>query len=420
MRTVLRRRDFALLWFAGLVSYTGDWMLAVALPLAVYELTGSALATGGILIANKLSALVLGSVAGVFVDRWDRRRTMVAANLVRAPLLLPLLAVDSAERVWIVYVVAAALSAVGQFFRPAENALLPRLVGEEHLIPANALNALNDNLSRLVGPALGGLVAARFGLGGAVAADAASYLIAAGMIAAIAVRTRPERTPQPAAAGVAGSWAAAWREWLAGLRLIRDNRVLRVVFGGFAIASLGEGVMQTAFWVYIDEALGGGTREAGWLLSAQAVGGLVGAVAVGAWGKGRPPLFLLGWGWVGIGVIDLALFNYPAFVAGIGLGLLLMAVGGVAATVSGTGYAAALQTEAPDAYRGRVLGALLATSALLMIVGAAIAGLATERLGAVAVLTIDSLGYVAAGAFVLRTLARVAAARPGRPRASPP
>jgi len=62
--TVLRRRDFALLWFAGLVSLTGDWMLVVALPVTVYKLTGSALATGGVLIANKLPALVLGSVAG--------------------------------------------------------------------------------------------------------------------------------------------------------------------------------------------------------------------------------------------------------------------------------------------------------------------------------------------------------------------
>ncbi|MDP9369847.1 MAG: MFS transporter, partial [Chloroflexota bacterium] len=242
MLTVLRQRDFSLLWFAGLISLTGDWMLVVALPVTVYELTGSALATGGILISNKLAALVLGSVAGVFVDRWDRQRTMVVANLVRSPILLLLVAVDSAERVWIVYVVAAALSAVGQFFRPAENALLPRLVGEEHLVPANALNALNDNLGRLVGPALGDLVAAWAGLGGVVAADVASYLIAAGMIAAITTTTRPERTPLPDAAAVTDTWAAVWREWLAGLRLIRDHPALRVVFGVFAIASLGEGV----------------------------------------------------------------------------------------------------------------------------------------------------------------------------------
>src|SRR5918997_4998220 len=143
-------------------------MLIVALPITVYQLTGSALATGGVLIANKLSALVLGSIAGVFVDRWDRKRTMVVANLVRAPILLLLFAVDSAERVWIVYVVAAAVSAVGQFFRPAENALLPRLVGEERLVPANALNALNDNLSRVIGPAIGALVLVQVGFEGAV------------------------------------------------------------------------------------------------------------------------------------------------------------------------------------------------------------------------------------------------------------
>ena len=404
MLTVLRRRDFALLWFAGLVSLTGDWMLVVALPVTVYQLTGSALATGGVLIANKLSALVLGSVAGVFVDRWDRKRTMVIANLIRAPVLLLLVAVDSAERVWIVYVVAATNSAVGQFFRPAENALLPRLVGEEHLVPANALNALNDNLSRLLGPALGGLVAAWFGLSGVVAADAASYLVAAGMIAAIAASTKPERAHPLDAASVTGSWSVVWRQWLAGLRLIRDNPVLRVVFGVFALASLGEGVIGTAFWVYIDQALGGGTREAGWLLSAQAVGGLVGAVVIGAWGKTRTPVYLLGWGAIGIGLIDLAVFNYPAFIPGIWLGLVLMTVVGVPATAFGTGYTTALQAEAGDAYRGRVFGALSATSALFMIGGAAIAGLATERLGAVTVLTIDSLGYVAGGVFALRAL----------------
>ena len=125
MLSVLRQRDFALLWFAGLVSITGDWMLVVALPITVYELTGSAFATGAILIADQLAALVLGSIAGVFVDRWDRKRTMVIANLIRGPALLLLLMVDSADRVWIVYVVAAVMSAVGQFPPGRERALAP-------------------------------------------------------------------------------------------------------------------------------------------------------------------------------------------------------------------------------------------------------------------------------------------------------
>jgi MFS family permease len=394
MLKVLRQRDFALLWFAGLVSMTGDWMLAVALPITVYELTGSALATGAILITNKISALLLGSVAGVFVDRWDRKRTMVIANLIRGPMLLLLVAVNSADRVWLVYLVAAVVSAVGQFFRPAENALLPRLVGEEHLIPANALNALNDNLARLAGPALGGLVAAGIGLGGVAIIDALSFLIAAGMIAVIGAPTRVERTP-------AASRPAVRHEWLAGLRMVWERPIVRLVFAVFAIASIGEGVMQTAFWIYVDQALGGGAREAGWLMSAQAIGGFAGAALIGSWGKTRTPISLLAWGSIGIGICDLMLFNYPAFVSGIGLGLLFMGASGLPATAFGTGYLTALQAEAGDAYRGRVFGALLATSALFMIIGAAFAGMATERIGAVAILTIDAVGYIAAGLFAL-------------------
>lgn len=414
MLQVLRQRDFSLLWFAGLISLTGSWMLIVALPITVYELTGSAVATSGIVIANRLPSLLFGSFAGVFVDRWDRKRTMVRSNLIRAPFLLLLFAVDSAERVWIVYVVAFAVSTLGQFFRPAENALLPRLVGEEHLVPANALNALNDNLSRLIGPALGGLIAAWMGLGGVAAVDAASFLIAAVMIAAISTPTKPERAAPLGAAAVPGAWAAVWQEWLAGLRLVRHNQTLRVVFGVIAISSLGEGVMGTAFWVYVDEVLHGGTLEAGWLMSAQAIGGLAGAFVIGAKAKGSSPLRLLGWGAVGLGVIDLVIFNYPAFLPGIWLALVLFVIAGLPVTAFGTGFTTAIQTATDDLYRGRVFGALSTTMALLMIVGALIAGIATERLGAVAVLTIDSIAYVAAGLFALRTLANGVATRIAR------
>jgi MFS family permease len=405
--TVLRQRDFALLWFAGFISMTGDWMLGIALPITVYQLTGSAAATGAVLITNKLSALVLGTVAGVFVDRWDRKRTMVVANLIRAPVLLPLVAVDSADRVWLVYIVAAVVSAVGQFFRPAENALLPRLVGEQHLVPANTLNALNDNTARLAGPALGGLFAAWIGLGGVAVVDAATFLVAAGMIGAISVSARPERVSPSIAA------TPVWREWLAGLRLVWNRPVVRVVVGVFALASFGEGVLQTAFWIYVDEALHGGSKEAGWLLSAQAIGGFVGVAVVGSWGRHRPPLSLLGWGSIGLGFCDLMVFNYPSVVSGVWLGLVFMAIGGLPGTAFTTGYISALQAETEDAFRGRVFGALFATSALFMIGGAAIAGLATERLGAVTILTIDAFGYIAGGVLALITLAKNGARKQG-------
>ena len=99
--------------------------------------------------------------------------------------------------------------------------------------------------------------------------------------------------------------------------------------------------------------MGGGTREAGWLLSAQAAGGLAGAVVIGAWAKTRPPLSLLGWGAIGLGLHPSGgLQTTSAFVPGVWLGLVLMAADGVPATAFGTGYTAALQAEAADALPG--------------------------------------------------------------------
>jgi MFS family permease len=171
-----------------------------------------------------------------------------------------------------------------------------------------------------------------------------------------------------------------------------------------AIGSVGEGVFGTAIWIYIDETLDGGPREAGWILSAQAIGGLIGAVLIGAKARRAGPIRLMAWGAIGLGAIDLMIFNYPAVISGIWLALVLMAIVGVPASAFGAGYTTAIQTETEDAYRGRVFGALDATAATLGMVGAVIAGVATARLGPVLILSLDSLMYVASGMVALRLL----------------
>src|SRR6266496_5856951 len=138
MLATLRHRNFALLWIAGLISFVGDWALFIALPVYVYDLTGSTLATGTMFVAQSLPRLLLGSIAGVFVDRWDRRRTMIVANLLSAVTLLLLLPVRSIADLWLVYLAAFLQASIALFFQPAESALVPTLVGEEHLIHANA------------------------------------------------------------------------------------------------------------------------------------------------------------------------------------------------------------------------------------------------------------------------------------------
>src|SRR5690348_12853609 len=115
MLAVLRQRNFALLWAGGLISMLGDWLLFIALPFYIYNLTGSALATGAMFIAETLPIVVFGSIGGVFADRWDRKRTMIIADLLRAALLL-LLAVQSPDWLWAIYLVVFVQSSVGQFF----------------------------------------------------------------------------------------------------------------------------------------------------------------------------------------------------------------------------------------------------------------------------------------------------------------
>lgn len=412
MIATLRQRDFTLLWLGGLISLAGDWVLNVGLPIYVFLLTHSVAATSLMLLAGAVPNVLLGSVAGVFVDRWNRKRTMVATNLLLALGLLPLLLARTADRVWIVYLVMFAESTIEQFFTPAENALLPALVGEGHLVPANSLIALNRNLARLVGPAIGGLVAGFFGLNGIVLADAVSFLLAGLLIALIAVtagakpQMRAEPEPDELAAAEAGAVARVWREWVAGLRVIVSRRTLAVLLAVFAFTALGEGVFGVLYPVFVNRVLHGAALEIGELMSAQAVGGLIGGVLVGWAGRRVTSRWVMGLCSVAFGLIDLAIFNIPAFVPDFRIEVALFVAVGIPGIAFLTGMQSLMQAAAPDAYRGRVFGALGTTIGLLALAGTIVAGTITDRFGVVAVLTVQGAGYVLAGLILIALLPR--------------
>lgn len=243
-------------------------MLHIALPLHVYALTGSTLATGGVVAANVGASLLVGAVAGVYVDRWDRRRTLVVGNLALAAIVAPLALVTTADRVWIVYVVAFCQAVAVQFVAPAEAALLPRLVPGELLPTANGLNALNNNLARLVGPVLGGF-AASLGIEAVAGFDLASFVVAALLVAAIGGSHRADRVEE----------RHVGAELADGLRLIRAPGVVAVLIGLLFVTSIGEGVMGALFAPFVVDALDGGAQELGWTMTAQAIGGIAYVIA---------------------------------------------------------------------------------------------------------------------------------------------
>jgi MFS family permease len=401
MLATLRQRNFALLWWAGLISVTGDWALIVALPIYVYKLTGSTLLTGAMFVAGFLPNLLIGSLAGVFVDRWERKRIMVSANIAQACGVLPLLVVHSPDRLWVVYLVFFGEATLAQFFTPAAKATLPLLVDRERLLEANALTALNDNLARLVGPPLGGVVAGVLGLRGVVLVDAGSFAISGVMIAAIAMETNARGPVGRTAVPPSTAERVVWGEWVAGLRLITHSRVVTVLVAILVIPQFGEGIFNVLFVVFVARVLHGGVVEIGWLMGAQAVGGLIGSLLIGAIGRRIAPRRLVGWGALGFGLVLLAIFNTPHLTPAFAVSVILFAL----VAVPGAGYIAGvdtlLQTAVPDQYRGRVVGTSSTTSGLLRLCGMGCAAVLGGLLGPVLVLNVDAIAYVTAGIVAL-------------------
>ena len=402
MFRLLRHRNFALLWFAGLTSMIGDWVLFIALPIYTYNLTQSSLATGIMFMAGTLPRILLGSLAGVFVDRWDRKQTMVIADLSRAVLLLLLLFVRSSEWIWIVYVVAFIQAIISQFFGPAENALLPQLVDKSHLVAANSLNALNNNLARLGGPALGGLLLGSFGFRNVVLIDSLSFLISGIMIALIvqsSSASESENLNEQAEDPGPASQPELWQDWLSGLRFILKSRVVSIIFFVIGIASIGEGLFNVSFVIFIRENLGGGALEFGWLTSAQAIGGLIGGLMIGWIGSRIRPNRLAGL-LAFNGVLILLLVNLGSLPLAIGLILLA----GIPIVGFSVGVDTLLQQHVADRFRGRVFGALGTSMAIFVFFGQGVASILGDRLGAVPLLDLKGMLDILVGLFAFSLL----------------
>jgi MFS family permease len=392
MFAVLRQRNFGLLWFGGIVSVIGDWVLFIALPFFIYQETGSALATGGMFIAEVLPRIALGSGAGVFVDRWDRRRTMIVADVTRAALLLLLILPRSAEWLVVVYVVAFAESAISQFFNPAKSALIPRLVSEDDLMAANSLNSLSDNLPRLVGPSLGGALMGLLGLSSVVLVDSLSYVISAITILLIVV---PAAAPAPEVEQRSATDAATGvvREWLSGLQVVRRDSLISTLFVVLGIAMIAEGILNVLLVPFVQDVLKVGALQFGWLMTARGIGGLLGGIVVGQLGRRVAPTRLIALGGGAAGLIFLASVNSRSFPIVMGLVVLI----GIPAIATFVTAQTLLQQGVDDRFRGRVFGAFGTTNALLMLAGMGLAGGAGNALGIVPLLDVASGLYLLAG-----------------------
>lgn len=401
MLAVLRGRDFALLWIAGLVSLLGDSALNIALPFYVYQRTGSPAAVAAMVAAETLPQVLFGSVAGVLVDRWDQRRTMVAGDLLRAALLLPALLAHSDAWFWVIYPVAFAHATVGQVFWPARAALLSRLVGDEQLPAANALQHVNAEVIRLVGPPLGGVLLALLGFGSVILVDAATFVASAVLVALMGgVARAPSSGAEGAGASPGAAAVPVWRDWLDGLRRLGRDRVVASLFGVYGLVAIGNGIWGVLWIVWVRDALRGGPLELGWLLTARGAGGLAGGFLAGYVVASVRPRGGIAGGLALSALLLLVVLHTASFPLAFGL----LAAVGVPSVVWAVAHQTLLQRRVEDAYRGRVFGALGTSAALLGLGGTGLASVLAAPLGSLPLLDLTCALYLLAGLVALLLL----------------
>jgi MFS family permease len=376
--SILRNnRDFRLLYIGQTISQLGDWFNAVAVYALLLDLTGSATAVAWMMIVQFLPVAIFGPLAGVVVDRVNRRRLMIATDLVRGALILTLLFIQRPDQVWIAYVVMAVAVGAQAFFEPARTATIPNVTAPQDLLAANALSSATWSAMLALGASIGGLVTALAGRNVAFVVNALSFFASAAFIA----RTRYDATP-PAAPKAEGFLALTGiGDFVEGVRYVRQRShvaALMFVKAGWGLAG-GVLLLLTIFGQRVFPLAGGSAAGIGVLYAARGVGAGLGPIAL-RWIIGQQPKRLrrtIGPAYFMVGVFYIALAWAPSlWVAA--LCVLCAHFGGSILWVFST---VLLQMEVPDRFRGRVFAAELALVTMMSSVSSYWTGRQLDRAG---------------------------------------
>jgi MFS family permease len=241
-RQVLRIPDFRRIFVGQLVSDFGDALTMLALLLLVNELTGSTAALALMAIMLALPQVTIGVVAGVYVDRWDRRKVMLAADLLRAALVLGFLLVRSTDTLWLLYVLALAQAAVGTFFTPARTAFVPQIVPREGLLAANSLNQGGRLVAGVLGTGTAGVIVGLFGTTWpAFVIDSLTFAISFLFVLRVTASGRVSL------GGAADQASGVLRSVLDGLRVVAGSRLLTGTLVSAGVVMLGLGAVNVLF-----------------------------------------------------------------------------------------------------------------------------------------------------------------------------
>ena len=374
-----RNHNYRNLWFARVVSNLGDWFNLLASASLIARLTDSGAAISLLFLVRFLPLFFMSPFAGVIADHFDRRKVLIATNLLRAATVAALVLVDRPDRIWLLYVLTALQFVFSAIFAPAETALIPSVVEEDDLITANALDSLTWSTMLAFGAMLGGLAAAFFGVIVAFLLDAISFLISAWFVSRVHVAEK---------AGIGGTAAEAHDiksgmfAFVEGMRYLWGEPVILGIALAKAGGSLvwgGINVVEVPLAERVFPFMGNGALTLGILYACTGIGTGIGPLLMRRWlGDSKPAqmrAIQIGFGALALGILGLALApSLPWVLAA----TVVRAVGSGGVWVFST---VLLQQLLPDHVRGRVFAFEFAALTFTQAIGTLWAGYATDQLG---------------------------------------
>lgn len=347
----LRERDFRLVFTGESISLLGDQFHFVALAWLTLQLTGSGLALGTVLTVAAVPRVVFMLVGGALSDRMSPRTLMLASNAIRAVVvgIVAALVLTGNAQLWQLYILAGIFGVVDAFFYPAMNTIVPMLVNDSLLSPANALVQGTQQLAGLIGPALAGIVVAAVQTGPAFAIDAASFAMAA--TALVLVRGGRRVSAQATVQGerllatIGSGIAYAWRD-----PAVRALILLTAAFNFAFTGPIAVGIPYLS-----DQRFGGGSIAFGVLMSAFGAGALAGAIVAGSL-KHVPQLGAVVMAIAAVLGLELVLLGIAP---NLPLALPIGATMGIGVGFINVRVISWLQARTPDAMRGRVMSLLM-------------------------------------------------------------
>ena len=387
--SLLKNGRFLRLWIGQGFSFVGDFVSTVALVLLVVDVSGSASAVGGVLVARLLPTLA-SPLVGVLADRLDRRAVLVAADLVRAVLVVGLI---FARDLPVIYALVFLMGAARTVFNPTVRAAFPGVVGGGDLTRANALISGTFSFSVMAGPALGGVLVAFVGLEMAFLLDALTFLVSAALLSTI---------PLPAP-GQGDGEEGFFQELRAGFGYLAGARVPLVIIAGAFLATLTANAAIPAEAFLARDTFDAGDVGYGLLASLWGGGMILGSALVAVLG-GRINLVLLYF--VSIFATALAFVGVglsPTFALALGA----IAIAGAANGVDNVSTDTILQRRVPDAFLGRVFAARFLTFSAGEALAYPIGGLTVDAMGPRSTYLLAGAATAAAGLLVLSLIAAV-------------